>query len=194
MTLSSLGRDLNIVRPLLEAVLLGVMTWRKFYRIFPIFFLYVGQAVLQSLLLKAMIHASFVTGPQYYYAYTSGVALAEALSFAVVYEIFTHTFVDYPALRGLGQTLLRWASVLLLLVAIGLAWLAPGNGQLMSSVYVVVWTISILQCGLLVFLLLFSRYFRVSWRSHTFGIALGFGIIASLNLATYAIRARIETA
>ena len=38
-------------------------------------------------------------------------------------------------------------------------------------------TLRILQCGQLVFLFLFSNYFRLSWRNRAFGIALGLGIL-----------------
>jgi len=194
MTLSSLLHGLNIARPLLELILLGVLIRHKIYRQFPFFFLYVGQAVLQTLILSAMHYAPFVTGAQYFYAYVGGLALAAASSFAVFYEIFCYTFVNYPVLQGLGKTLLRWATVLLLLGAMVLAWLAPGSGasQLMSNVDVMMRSVSGLQCGLLILLLLFSRSFGVSWRSRAFGVALGFGIIASANLANYAVRSRIE--
>jgi tellurite resistance protein TehA-like permease len=45
-----------------------------------------------------------------------------------------------------------------------------------------------LQCGLLISLFLFSRYFVLSWRSPAFGIALGLGTFAIAELATTAIR------
>jgi hypothetical protein len=48
-----------------------------------------------------------------------------------------------------------------------------------------------MQCGLLMFLFLFSRYFALSWRNYAFGIALGFGILASSDLAISAIRSQI---
>lgn len=44
------------------------------------------------------------------------------------------------------------------------------------------------QCGLLICLLLFSRFLGLSWRRPAFGIALGLGILTSVDLATSAIR------
>lgn len=55
-------------------------------------------------------------------------------------------------------------------------------------------TVDTLQCGLLVFLFGFWAYFRLSWRSHAFGIAVGLGTLISVNLATAAIRSQIEPA
>ena len=49
-------------------------------------------------------------------------------------------------------------------------------------------SVAIIQAGLLLFLFLFSRMFGLSWRSYTFGIALGFGIFASTELAGWTVR------
>jgi len=196
MTLSWFWHSLWIVCPLLQVVLLALMLWRKWFTVFPIFALYIGYKVLQAIVLMVMNYAPLVTGEQYFTAYAAGRALATVLTFGVIYEIFKHVFRDYPALRSLGTILFRWIAVTLMLLTIVLAWLAPGTGagQLMSKFYVIERTVSMLQCGLLIFLLLFSGYFSLSWRSHTFGLALGFGVYASMNLAAYAIRARIEPA
>jgi hypothetical protein len=45
------------------------------------------------------------------------------------------------------------------------------------------------QCGLLLSLLLFSRFLGLSWRRPAFGITLGLGVLTSVDLATYALRA-----
>ena len=49
------------------------------------------------------------------------------------------------------------------------------------------------QCGLLVFLFLLSFYFGLPWRNHVFGIALGFGLFASIELVASAVRSQIGT-
>jgi hypothetical protein len=54
-------------------------------------------------------------------------------------------------------------------------------------------TVSVLQCGLLISLFLFSRYFALSWRSQAFGIALGLGIFASVELAVSAVALHLGT-
>jgi len=54
-------------------------------------------------------------------------------------------------------------------------------------------TSRLLQCGLLVFLFLFARSFHLSWRNRAFGIALGFGITATISLVNASIRSQIET-
>ena len=39
-----------------------------------------------------------------------------------------------------------------------------------------------MQCGLVFFLLLFSEYLGISRRSLLFGISLGFGLFAAINM------------
>jgi hypothetical protein len=48
-------------------------------------------------------------------------------------------------------------------------------------------SVAIIQAGLLLVLFLFSRIFGLSWHSCTFGIALGFGVFASTELAVSAL-------
>jgi hypothetical protein len=178
----------------LHTGLLVVIIRRRFYQQFPIFSLYTGWAVLKSTTLLTMNYAPFVTGNQYYGAFVVGRVGEVALSFGAIYEILWHVFRDYPALRDLGVVLFRWSTVLLLFIAMAIAWLAPaaGNPYSMSVFYVLERTANILLSGLLVFLFLFSRYFRLSWRNCAVGIALGLGVFATVNMATSAIRSQLE--
>jgi hypothetical protein len=50
------------------------------------------------------------------------------------------------------------------------------------------------QCGLLLYLFLFSYFSGLAWRSRVLGIALGFGLFASVQLASVAIQARVGMA
>jgi hypothetical protein len=58
----------------------------------------------------------------------------------------------------------------------------------MAGVALLTRSVTIIQAGLLVFLFLFPRMFGLSWRSYTFGIAFGFAIFASTELAFWAVR------
>ncbi len=49
------------------------------------------------------------------------------------------------------------------------------------------------QSGLLLALLLFSRFLGLSWRRPAFGIALGLGIVTSVDLAMFALRAEFTS-
>lgn len=49
------------------------------------------------------------------------------------------------------------------------------------------------QSGMLLSLLLFSRLLGLSWSRPAFGITLGFGVLTSVDLAIYALRAQFPT-
>jgi hypothetical protein len=166
------------------------MIRRRLVREFPWFLTYTGLQIAQEGTLFFLDHSSSVTAEQYWQAYWAGSILSMVLRSAVIYEVFCHLFRPYPAISGLGRVVFRWASVVLLLVAVAVAAYAPGDDtvRLLSGVNVVNRAVSMVQCGLLFFLFLFASYFRLSWRSYVFGIALGLGIFSSVDLATAAIQ------
>jgi hypothetical protein len=177
-------------------VLLGVvfiaLLRRRLYRQFPIFTAYIATEIAQFAVLFAMIKSPSTTGLEYGIAYSFGLALSTALRLGILHEIFAHMFRNYSALSRFGRPLFRWATVGLLLAGLGLAAYAGGHDpdRLMSIVYVLDRTASILQCGLLMGLFLFSSYLGLSWRSYIFGIALGLGVFASTELVASAIRSQ----
>jgi hypothetical protein len=173
----------------LQGVILFAMVRRRLQRQFPLFLLYNVFEILQFGVLFAISRSHIRFGEGYVRAYSVGLALSTAIRFGVIHELFSHFFRRYPALDGVGRLLYYGVTVVLLLTAVGLAISAPGNSAdfLLNATYALDRTVSILQCGLLISLFLFSRYFVLSWRSHAFGIALGLGIFASVELATSAI-------
>jgi len=63
------------------------------------------------------------------------------------------------------------------------------EGPLVEAVLTVQRCIRVAQVGLILFLLLFSKYLGVSWKQRSFGIALGFGTYALVELFSAALRA-----
>ena len=153
------------------------------------FFLYTIFEILQFGVLFGMGLAHLKLLSPYFHAYVVGLALSTAIRFGIIHELLRHFFWRYPTLDGPGRVLFRGAVLVLLLLAIGLSVVAPGKSAnfLLNATYALDRTASVLQLGLLICLFYFSRYFVLSWRSPTFGIALGFGILAGVELATSAI-------
>jgi len=174
---------------LLQGIIVFAMLRRRLHRQFPMFFLYTAFEILQFFVLFMISRSSMRFGEGYVHVYSVGLALSTAIRCGVIYELFVHFFRRYPALDGIGKFLVRGVTIVLLLAAIGLAVSAPGNGSnfLLKATYALDRTVSVLQCGLLISLFLFSRYFALSWRSQAFGIALGLGVFASVELATSAV-------
>jgi hypothetical protein len=107
------------------------------------------------------------------------------ISFAVLQEIFKNAFRPYEALRDLSVILFRWS--LLVLVLVGGMWAINTSHSdqqdfINSLILLADRSVRLMQCGLVFFLLFFSEYLGISRRHVLFGIALGFGLFASVNM------------
>ncbi len=176
----------------LQAVLAIAMYRRRLHRQFPFFFSYTVFEAIQFCVIFLLIHIHGTSKAVYFQAFSIGTLGSTCLRFCMLYEILVFVLKDYPALDGLARSLFRWTAVLVLLGAAILAVAVPGNGADRALLVLAVLdrTMSILQCGLLLGLFVFSSYFKLSWRSSIFGIALGLGIFACVELATVAFRAQ----
>jgi hypothetical protein len=158
------------------------------YKQFPIFLLYTAFELFQfTVLLTVFVRTGSLGDPRYRGAFALGTAISAALRFGIIYEIFTELFRNYRGLSELGRVLFRWATIVLLLIGVALASTHGSDNGFVVIVSTLDRTVRFMQCGLLMFLFLFSRYFALSWRNYAFGIALGFGILASSELANTAI-------
>ena len=176
----------------LLAVLAVLMFVRRLYKNFPIFFVYCIYETFEFSFLFA-IRAVDPTGKILYRdVFVATLAGSTALRFGIIQEIFNNVFRGYPRLETIATTALHWVTGLLLIAAILVAGYSPGvaSDNLMAGVALLDRSVIIIQAGLLLFLFWFSRLFGLSLRSYAFGIALGFGILASTELAYWAVRLR----
>ena len=181
-----------MAQPVLQAVVVGVLLWRKRHKSFPVFFFYLISQV-------AVFAITFITFqmenyPLRFYSYWICQAISLAIGFKVIQEVFLDVFRPYPALKDLGSVMFKWAALVMLLVAgvVAAASSVSSAGPLVQAVLTVERCVRVVQIGLIMFLLVFSKYLGVSWRQQSFGIALGFGISASVHLATWAVVANAD--
>jgi hypothetical protein len=169
----------------LQAVLAVMIIQRKLLREFPVFFAYTVFEIAQFLVLFGADHWDRVSADQYVVLWLVGGTISIALRFAVVYEIFTVVFRSYPALQEFGAVLFRWATVVLMIVAVMLVGYSSGNeiDRFTVPLTIVDRAVSLIQCGLLVLLILLVRLLSFPWTSYAFGIAMGLGFYASLELS-----------
>ncbi len=179
-----------ITPPVLLSVLAVVLCKRRLYREFPVFFAYVLYEIAGFVSLFALSSILGVTSERYAYAFSAAILLGIALRFGVIDEVSKDLFRGSRFLEVSARRLLQCVAGLLLVVGVLLAVYAPGNNSVRwhAGVSVVNRGAAMLQCGLLVALLLFSRFLGASWRRPAFGIAMGLGILTSVDLATSAIR------
>ncbi|HEX6501744.1 MAG TPA: hypothetical protein VF011_00760 [Terriglobales bacterium] len=170
----------------LESVVIAAMIWRKAYLEFKWFFCYMVWQVLQI----AILYPCRSSQTAYFYAYCITSPVSLGLGFGVIHEIFMDVFRPFHTLRDLGSVLFKWAGLVMLLVAM----IVSASGQaihrepLVDATIILQRSTRVVQCGLILFLLLFSKYLGISWRQRSFGIALGFGIYATLELSVVALR------
>jgi hypothetical protein len=178
-----------LLGPLLEAALLVVMIRRGARSRFPRFFAYILFQVLKSLVLFVVYH---YYADNYFYAYWTGNALSVLLSVTVLDEIWRSLFRGYEGIQSLGSTLFRWACAVMILIAIvGAASFQQSSAdRVVTAVLALDRNMRQMQCGVFLLVLLLCRAFKNFWRDHVFGIALGFGIFAAVELALVTILSR----
>jgi hypothetical protein len=174
----------------LLAVVPVLMYTRRLHKNFPVFFVYTLYETLGFLLRFAAYTAGHGPGAGLYrYVFIVTAAGSTALRFGIIQEIFNNIFCDYPRLEKLATFSLRWITGLLAVAAIVSGFYSSGTAadNLLVGVRLLERSVTIIQAGLLLFLFLFSRVFGLSWRSHTFGIAFGFAIFASTEIASWTL-------
>ncbi|MFZ1136538.1 MAG: hypothetical protein WAN69_16430 [Candidatus Korobacteraceae bacterium] len=181
MRLHTIDYVLWFATPALMTVLAVAMYRRRLHKDYPYFFNYVIFQVL-SFLIEFPLR-NWENG--YFYIYWTMRALSIAVSFAVLLEIFKDAFRPYEALRDLSVILFRWCALVVLLVA-GMwaitSWRGNQIDNVTNAIFVVDRSVRMMQCGLVLFMLLFSEYLGISRRNVLFGIAVGFGFFAAVNM------------
>jgi hypothetical protein len=180
MRLHTIDLILWFVTPVLMTAVVASMYRRGLHRQFPFFFNY---AVFQ--VVTFAVEFSLRNWINYYWVYWTCSALSIIVTFAVLQEIFKDAFRPYEALRDLSVILFRWCALVVLLVA-GMWAITSWQGNQMdnatNAILLVDRTVRMMQCGLVFFMLLFSDYLGISKRNVLFGIAVGFGFFAAVNM------------
>lgn len=170
----------------------GLLLKRRLVRELPVFFAYVAFQVSQTALLFT-IHVSQLqhrmSYADYFYTFWGSRGISVILGFAVVSELYCRVFQNYEAIRRFAGIVFGAAAVVLLLAAVVTASSSGADTPGMIKVLVLLErSVRLMQCGLVFFLFLAAFYFGFSWKNHLFGIAMGFGVCATIDLVAIAVR------
>ncbi len=174
-----------IAHPVLQMAIAVAMLRRGRQRQFKYFFAYI----------VAQIVAFCVVFPTYRYdpvacVYLSWLshAISAALGFKVIHEAFLDAFRPFHTLRDLGTVLFKWAGLVMLLVAgvVSVSTNSSDTAPWMEAILTAERCVRVIQVGMVLFLLFFARYLGVSRRQYSFGVALGFGCFAMVELSLVA--------
>ena len=182
---------IGLLPMVLQLAILAALVRRDLLKDLRWFFSYTAFQVLVTVVETVEI-ALKVSDLTYFYTFYIAELFSIALALCVIYEVFGSVLRPYDGLRNLGGKLYLYASVALGLVA--LATVVFGSG---AETYRFVQVINLsqlglraVQVGLLVLLFITARALALSWRSYSFGIALGYGTYAIVDLALSAIRVK----
>ncbi len=177
--------------PCVLLALLGFLMWRReLHKEFPAFFCYVLFEAAGGSLLYAIDVSPSTSGATYWESYLVYMILEVLIKFAVIGEISNHLLSRYVPLGRLGKRLISGIGVVLVLAATIIASYTSSIAfWIISAARILGRSLSVVQCGLIVFLFIFAAYFRLRWQRPVLGIALGFGIMAAVSLACWALLA-----
>ena len=175
-----------LMGPALQITLLTFMIQRNLHAVFPRFFSYILFQVVKSGFLFVIYR--YYDG-SYFDAYWTGNAISVLLAVAVMDEMLHNLFKQYGGFQNLGSIIFRWACGLLLLLSIVNAFSTQvaNADRVVAAVLAFDRNVRVMQCGLFLLLMLLCRFLRHCWRQHVFGIALGFGVFASIELILVSI-------
>jgi hypothetical protein len=173
-------------QPIFQSVVAIVFWRRKLHKQFPVFFWFLLTQVLNFAVTFPV--SSVGNYRLYFWLFWLGEAVNAVLGFKVIHEIFIDVFRPYHTLKDLGTLLFKWAGVVMLLVSVVVAFSNSVDASpLVHAVTTLQRSVRIVQLGLILFLLLFSRFLGVSRKQISFGISLGFGLFAGVELMLMAL-------
>lgn len=174
-----------IAHPILQTAIAVAIYRRGRYRQFKYFFAY----ILAQIVTFAIVFPTYRYNPTAcVYASWISTAISVGLGFKVIHEAFLDAFRPFHTLRDLGTVLFKWAGLVMLLVAgvVSVSTNSSDTAPWVQAILTAQRCVRIIQVGMVLFLLFFARYLGVSRRQYSFGIALGFGCFALVELSLVA--------
>src|SRR6201997_2522583 len=171
-----------ILHPILQIGIGAFMLRRGLVRQFKFFFGYIlTQLAIFAVLFPAYCWRSYSAA---FYLCWACNAISVAFGFLVIHEVFVDVFRMVHTLRDLGTVLFKWAGLVMLLVAgvVSVSANSPEITPWMQAIITSQRCVRIIQVGMVLFLLFFAHYVGINRRQLSFGIALGFGSFAVMEL------------
>lgn len=172
---------------LLALVVLAKRTWQRY----PFFSAYVSFNLFET----TVLYSLFRTPKVYGYAFLVFEAIGIVLGLTIVREIFTNVFSPHPALRKLAVIIFRVVVIALVVLGCGVAYEQSGDARGIShAILLAEQATRIVEVGLIMFLFLSSSAFGLHWKQNVFGIALGLGMFAAVELINVTLIGHVSTA
>jgi hypothetical protein len=176
---------------LLLAVFLIFLIRRGLQGRLPVFLAYVIFELVQFLTLFAIFRHDPFPVAIYQWVLVFGRGINSILGLGVIYELANELLLSRSSLASILRPILRGSLAALVLVAAVVSGsLSDLSLQRVVNIFEMLdFSWSLIFVGMLLALFVFARALRISLRSWVAGVALGFGISASIDLASAAFRA-----
>jgi hypothetical protein len=180
-----------------EFVLWGVLSflfWKRgLYRRYRAMASYLALRFLSAPLLLATFYVqSQPWGVPYFrvyfFSYWAVYISSAALLFFVCIEVFRSALSALPGLMKFGIVVFRWAILVSIVLTFSSISFSHRGLEIIADIAIALMhSVSILELCLLAFLCLSMNALRLSIRDVAFGIALGFGLLASNDFVTISL-------
>jgi hypothetical protein len=178
------------VAPNLFLLMLGLLLWRRgMWRQIPAFVTFATLGAVGQLAVFGADIAPWVSAENFWRIDWASLLLGGVLKFAVIGEVFSRVFGSYLSISRIGRVLVTAVGAALVLLAGLIAAFGQGDSTegLVAGAHLIEQTVFIIESGLILFLLLFAAYFRLSWDRLSLGVLVGLAISSFEHLATWAI-------
>ncbi len=178
------------VAPYILLLTLAALMWKRgLHRVFPAFFCYaIFEALGGTAIYVIDITPSVFSDTTYWRSYFFYQLVETLIKFAVLGEIFVYLLRQYAPLGRLARISASAVGAILVLAATVIAaYSHPTLLVLVATTRILGRSVSLVQCGLILFIFVFAAHFHLKWARPVFGITLGFGIIASVSVAHWAV-------
>jgi hypothetical protein len=194
MTAPSFVHLLSYLEPVFCAFVLLTLISSKSVRKFPSLAallavrLLSGTACLTFIGLSGTAIELHLAYKLYFYTYWLSYAVEALLALLIIYSIFKLAMAPLKGLATLGILVFRWAGAISIAVSIGMA-IGPQSSGIKFMIAIVKQlqqTSSILTLCLLLFVCFAIRPMGLTYKSRIFGVSLGLGIMATVQLVDLA--------
>jgi hypothetical protein len=188
---SFLWHYLWVAPSVLLLVLAYLLKRRGLHRRYPYFVAFAIVSAVEQLTLYVCDLIPPLTAETWWRIFW-GASLVEGLvKFALVAKIFEDVFDAYASIARLGKLAIRGIGASLILAAAVAGAFAPASSQfgIINGAHRVEQAIYLVETGLLLFIFIFSAYFKIRIARPLLGISLGLAISACVHLATWAVAA-----
>ena len=120
----------------------------------------------------------------YFYGYWASYAIEALLGFGAILSIYKLAMAPLKGLQGLGMIMFRWAAGISVAIAItiGFGPHVTSDSFIVRAVSQLQQTQSVLTLCMLLFVCLAIHPMGLSFRSRIFGVSLGLGIVAAVDI------------